>query len=364
LVVTQFCAVRTYVLTDIIECQEEIPDITVNCIKLNHCCHFASRLYGWYIKIIIVSDKGKSDLKTAIITLDVPKDFNFWRTVYSHGWCSLRPFSVDKEHRALNRILTLTNGSLVLCEISEKKESLLNIKTESASLLTAAHRYEIKQLMASCLRLTENFSDFYRETRRYPNYRWIAKIKAGRMLRSPSVFEDIVKMVCTTNCSWAFTEIMINNLVEKLGESFDNAHKSFPSPEALAGTTDRFLRKQINAGYRSPFLLEFAEKVASGSFDIECWRSSELTTEALFQELRSVKGVGAYSAGNILKLLGRYDYLGLDSWSRGKYYEMYHRGRTVSDRTIERRYAQFGKWRGLFFWLDMTKYWYNHEFPF
>jgi len=39
-----------------------------------------------------------------------------------------------------------------------------------------------------------------------------------------------------------------------------------------------------------------------------------LTTEALFQELRSIKGVGAYSAGNILKLLGRYDYLGLDSW--------------------------------------------------
>ncbi|MCX6122643.1 MAG: hypothetical protein NTX44_13620 [Ignavibacteriales bacterium] len=301
-------------------------------------------------------------MKTAIITLDAPKDFDFWRTVYSHGWCSLRPFNVDKEHRALNRILTLTNGSLVLCEISEKKESLLNIKTESALLLTVAHRSEVIGQIGSCLRLTEDFSDFYRETRRYPNYRWIAKIKAGRMLRSPSVFEDVVKMICTTNCSWAFTEIMTNNLVEKLGESFDHGLKSFPSPEALAGTTDQFLRKHIKAGYRSPYLLEFAEKVASGSLDIECWRSSELSTEALFKELRSIKGVGAYSAGNMLKLLGRYDYLGLDSWGRAQYFKMYHNGRIVSDRTIERRYT--GKWRGLFFWLEMTKYWYDHEFPF
>jgi 3-methyladenine DNA glycosylase/8-oxoguanine DNA glycosylase len=303
-------------------------------------------------------------LKTTIIPLDAPKDFDLLRTVYSHGWCSLRPFSVDKEHRALNRILTLTNGSLVLCQVFNQKNSQLDIHVHSSSLLTAAHRSEVKRQIKSCLRLTEDFSDFYREIRRYPNYRWIANIKAGRMLRSPSVFEDIVKMVCTTNCSWALTEIMVNNLVEKLGNPFDDSNKSFPSPEALAGTTDQFLRKHIKAGYRSPFLLEFAEKVAGGKLDVECWRSSELPTEALFNELQSVKGVGAYSAGNILKLLGRYDYLGLDSWSRAQYYELYHQGRTVKDRTIERRYMQFGKWRGLFFWLDMTKYWYDHEFPF
>jgi hypothetical protein len=110
--------------------------------------------------------------------------------------------------------------------------------------------------------------------------------------------------------------------------------------------------------------LEFAEKVADGKLDVECWRSSDLTTDELFKGLRSIKGVGLYSAGNILKLLGRYDYLGLDSWVRSNYYKMYHQGRIVSDRTIERRYIQFGKWRGLFFWLEMTKHWYEHEFPF
>jgi 3-methyladenine DNA glycosylase/8-oxoguanine DNA glycosylase len=110
--------------------------------------------------------------------------------------------------------------------------------------------------------------------------------------------------------------------------------------------------------------LQFAKRVASGTLDVECWRSSELRTEELFQELRSIKGVGVYSAGNILKLLGRYDYLGLDSWVRAKYYEVYHQGRAVSDRTIERRYRQFGKWRGLFFWLEMTKHWLKQDIPF
>jgi 3-methyladenine DNA glycosylase/8-oxoguanine DNA glycosylase len=325
---------------------------------------FASRLLGWYIKIRILSIKGIRELKSTIMTVPTPKDFNFWRTVYSHGWCALLPFRVDKEHRVLNRILTLRNGSLVLCRISDQKNSKLAINVQSSSLLSTLHRSEIIRQVSSCLRLTEEFTDFYRETRRYPKYRWIAKANAGRMLRSPSVFEDIVKMICTTNCSWSLTEIMVNNLVEKLGAAFDGSHKSFPSPQALAGTTEEFLRKNIKAGYRSPFLLEFAEKVANGNFDVECWRSSELPTDALFQELRSIKGVGVYSAGNILKLLGRYDYLGLDSWVRAKYYEMYHQGRIVSDRTIERRYMHFGKWRGLFFWLEMTKHWLKQDIPF
>ena len=98
---------------------------------------------------------------------------------------------------------------------------------------------------------------------------------------------------------------MVNNLVEKFGATFDDSHKSFPSPEALAATSEKFLRKNIKAGYRSPFLLEFAKKVAIGKLDVECWRSSELTTEALFQELRiHQRRWRVPLAGNILKLLG------------------------------------------------------------
>jgi 3-methyladenine DNA glycosylase/8-oxoguanine DNA glycosylase len=271
---------------------------------------------------------------------------------------------VDKEQQALNRIFVLNSGVLVHCRIKDQKNSSIKIQVSTSQKLASAQYSEIKHQIAACLRLSEDFTGFYYKTRQYPRYRWIATMRAGRMLRAPSVFEDIVKMICTTNCSWSLTEIMVENLVGELGRRFDESLRSFPSPEALAGATEHFLRKNIRAGYRSPFLLKFAKNVASGKLDVERWRSSELPTNELFQELRSIKGVGEYAAGNILKLLGRYDYLGLDSWVRGQYYELYHTGRRVNDQTIERRYKPYGTWRGLFFWMEMTKHWYNQKFPF
>jgi N-glycosylase/DNA lyase len=311
-----------------------------------------------------MTEAGQHILKIITLSLPTPKDFNFWHTVYSHGWCSLLPFHVDKEQQSLNRVLNIDDGAPVYCQISDSKQSFLRIQVSSTKKLSGKQCSQITQHLAECLRLTESYSNFYREANRYPKYRWIAKAKAGRMLRAPSVFEDVVKMICTTNCSWALTETIIENLVGELGRPFDDSQKSFPSPETITGTTEHFLRKNIRAGYRSPFLLEFAEKVANGKLIVENWRSSELSTDVLFKNLRSIKGVGEYAAGNILKLLGRFDYLGLDSWVRGKYYELYHSGRKVSDRTIERRYIPYGNWRGLFFWMEMTKDWYDHKFPF
>ncbi|MGA9406339.1 MAG: hypothetical protein WBW71_04320 [Bacteroidota bacterium] len=171
-------------------------------------------------------------------------------------------------------------------------------------------------------------------------------------------------MICTTNCSWSLTEVMIKALVTKLGTHIHNDVYSFPSPEVMASCSESFLRKEIRCGYRAPYLLELSKKIAGGKLNVEKWRTSQEPTEELFKQVRSVKGVGEYAAGNILKLLGRYDYLGLDSWCRGKFYELFKKGRKVKDSTIEKYYAPFGKWRGLFLWMDVTKDWYTKELPF
>lgn len=76
-----------------------------------------------------------------------------------------------------------------------------------------------------------------------------------------------------------------------------------------------------------------------------------------------MKGMGDYAAGNVMKFLGRDDYLGLDSWVLGQYAKIRKDVRRVSDRTIERHDAHFGRWQGLFLWLDMTKNCYDHQFP-
>ena len=300
---------------------------------------------------------------TRSLELKTPPRFNFWRTVYSHGWCSLPPFSVDKKAGTLSRVLELRSGDLVQCVLKGKRGRVV-VACNTEATVTDVQKREIADLLGECLRLNEDLTGFYREANRFPHCRWIPKAGAGRLLRAPTVFEDVVKMICTTNCSWSLTEVMVGNLTSFLGKSMGNGVSSFPSPQSIAGTTDSYLRKNIRAGYRSPYLLELATDVAKGKTDLESWRSSGLATDALFAEVKTVKGMGDYAAGNILKLLGRYDYLGLDSWVRSQYYELHTRGRKVRDSTIEGRYRSFGKWRGLFFWLEMTHDWYDHKFPF
>jgi 3-methyladenine DNA glycosylase/8-oxoguanine DNA glycosylase len=298
------------------------------------------------------------------LSLHVSPNFNFWRTVYSHGWCVLPPFEVIKESHRLRRIIELSNGKTVIVEIFPHLKSGLVIEIQSNKFLSLKSKPEIISKVKSCLRLEEDYSEFYREAKTQKRFRWVPKTGAGRMLRAPTVFEDVVKMICTTNCSWALTEIMVQNLCKKLGDEAADLQFAFPRPEAIASQTEKFLRKEIRAGYRAPYLLELSRRVVKGDIDLESWRSSNLATNELFDQVRSVKGIGPYAAGNILKLLGRYDYLGIDSWCRAKFFEIHRNGRKGSDRAIDRYYEPFGKWRGLFFWMDVTKEWYQQKFPF
>lgn len=170
-------------------------------------------------------------------------------------------------------------------------------------------------------------------------------------------------MVCTTNCTWAMTTQMVTRLVAEFGTSADDGLRAFPGPEAIAGSSESFLRKRCFTGYRSPYLLALARDIARGRLTIESWRTTTTPTPDLYRMVLALPGVGPYAAGNIMKLLGRYDYLGLDSWVRKKYAQLHGRGRTVSDATIERAYRPFGEWRGLFFWLEMTRDWHDEKFP-
>ena len=185
----------------------------------------------------------------------------------------------------------------------------------------------------------------------------------GRMLRSPSIWEDLVKLVLTTNCSWAFTTQMVQALVEIYGERTPDGARSFPQPERLASVGEDLLRKRVRAGYRAPHLARLARETAAGRIDPESWEAGLQDPADLRRELLALPGVGPYVAENMLKLLGRPDGLALDSWLRAKYARVYHGGRPVTDRTIARRYARMGEWGGLALWCEMTRDWLDDKDP-
>jgi N-glycosylase/DNA lyase len=292
------------------------------------------------------------------ITIKTPADFNFRRTVRSHGWYGLLPFEFDRGNWTLVRVLELKDAEPVTIEISPKN---LGINISTARRVGKQAAAAIERDVRHMFRLDDDLGEFYLAVTADPDFAWVAQEGAGRLLRSPTVFEDLVKMICTTNCSWALTEKMVSGLVNKLGRASADGRKSFPTAAAMAKKPERFFRDQIRAGYRAPYLAELAQRVASGSLDVEAWLTSELPLSDLIKEMKSVKGVGNYAAENLLKLIGRYDGLALDSWTRARFARLRNNGRVASDKKISRFYSRFKTWRGLALWCDVTHDWLNSE---
>jgi N-glycosylase/DNA lyase len=185
------------------------------------------------------------------------------------------------------------------------------------------------------------------------------------MLRSATVFEDVVKTICTTNCAWSATERMVSGLVEHLGApargtpSSGVAGRAFPTPEAMAAADDELYVKVVRAGYRGRYLRDLSRAVASGELDLESFGRAtpdEISDDQVHAHLLALPGVGPYAAAHVMLMLGRYSRLILDSWTRPKYARLAGR-RLVADRTIERRFRKYGPYAGLAFWLYLTRDW-------
>ena len=288
------------------------------------------------------------------ITIPTPREFSFKRTVISHGWCQLLPFKIDEQKWQLTRTLDLPDAKPATITIRATKRALAITTSRNLSeRLTRKVVADVRHM----LRLDDNIKEFYRLIADDTDFNWIPAQGAGRLLRSPTVFEDLVKMICTTNCSWALTEKMVTGLVENLGREAGNWQRTFPTPEAMALMPVKFYVNEVRAGYRSEYLKLLADRVASGALDVEAWFKSSLSTIDLMKEMRGVKGVGPYAAENVLKLLGRYDGLALDSWTRAKFFSVRNNGRKTTDKKIARYYSRFNEWRGLALWCDMTRDW-------
>jgi 3-methyladenine DNA glycosylase/8-oxoguanine DNA glycosylase len=285
-------------------------------------------------------------------TFNVPDSFNFRLTATSHGWYDLKPFNYDAEANIL-RYVIVEGSKAVEAKVSPDGNKV-SIELDRA----VSDKSTIPEKVRHALRIDDGFADFHAMAIDDEHLKWAAESGAGRLLRSPTVFEDLVKTLCTTNCSWGLTRNMVTNLVNELGVPSKSGARAFPDAAALAERDEKFFRESIKAGYRSSYFVELAEKVASGKVNPELWLDPDMPLDELKKEIRSLKGFGEYATDNLMKLLGRYDGLALDSWLRARFYEKHNRGKKCPDKKILKRYAKFGKWQGLAIWCDMTSDWH------
>jgi len=288
------------------------------------------------------------------LKISTPRTFSFRRTVASHGWYQLPPFSLDDKKWRLSRVIDVGEKLPVTIFLNGRKS---DVRIVPSRPLTKAESAIVLRDARHILRLDDDLRSFYSATEKDPEFAWIGQQGAGRLLRSPTVYEDLVKMICTTNCSWALTLKMVTGLVEKLGRETKDGRRSFPTAHVMASMPIGFYVDQVRAGYRASYLKELAERVASGELNVEEWLTSKLPTSELVKQIKGVKGAGDYAAENLLKLLGRYDGLALDSWTRARFFQIRNNGRKANDKKIARYYSRFNEWRGLALWCDVTRDW-------
>lgn len=279
---------------------------------------------------------------------------DLWRTLVSHGVASLPPSEHDEDARVLTVTVPVRRAKPRTIRIREGRRGKARIDVLGPPPGDQV-KQGVREVVARMLNLQEDLGPLYATAKADPELSWIVK-GAGRMFRSPTVFEDVVKTICTTNTTWSATKRMVGALVNELGEeSAGRVGRAFPTAEVMAGRREAFYRNTVRAGYRGAYLKTLAGGVSSGSLDLEALRADELADEEVLARLLALPGVGPYAAAHVMMLLGRHSLLILDSWTRPTYARL--NGRKATDRQIERRFKRYGPYAGLAFWLFLTRDW-------
>jgi len=283
---------------------------------------------------------------------------DLWRTIVSHGVASLPPADLDEDAEVMTVTLPVAGAKPRTVRIRQGRKGKAKVDVLGPPL-GARTRSGLRRSVRRVLNLDEDLSPLYEVAKTDVDLAWIA-VGAGRMARGATVFEDVVKTICTTNCTWSSTVRMVGALVENLGEPSAGGHgRAFPTPHAMAAAPEAFYRDVARAGYRGAYLRALAGSVAEGSLDLEALAvapPADLPDDELEQQLLALPGVGPYAAAHIMMLIGRHSRLILDSWTRPTYSRL-NGGRKVGDRTIERRFRRYGPYAGLAFWLYLTRDW-------
>jgi N-glycosylase/DNA lyase len=285
------------------------------------------------------------------------------RTLNSHGFVDLPPMYLGADERSLELTLRPRRGRprTVRIEAGRRNHARMTVLGPAVSASVAN---DLAATVRHVLRLDADLSTFYEAAATDPELAW-ATSGAGRMVQSPTVFEDVVKTVCTTNCAWSATRRMVTAIVADLGEAAPGAPaegpagRAFPTPLAMSEAGEAFYRDVARAGYRGAYLVSLSRSVAAGELDLERFARAtpdELPDAELEARLLELPGVGPYAAAHIMMTLGRYHRLILDSWTRPTYAKMVGH-RSVADSTIERRFRRYGPYAGLAFWLFVTEDW-------
>ena len=296
-----------------------------------------------------------------------PSDFDLPRDVCSYGYFLLRPNHWDPAAQVLHRALDLRGGPVGVA-IAQPNGRGTALVARFDRKLDRPDQQAARAQLTRMLRLDETEADIKAFHSVDPRWKESGR---GRLFRSPSLFEDVIKTVTSCNVAWPSTILMNRRMCEWLGSpTATRGLRTFPSAAKLARTRPGTLRSRCRVGYRDARLIALAKLFAPGrsrpaELEAEWFENPGNTDDTVFERLLSLPGIGPYAAGNIMQLLGRYSRMAIDT-------ETVRHARTVlgyegTERELMKRsaehYEPFGDQRFRSYWFELWDYYESRRGP-
>lgn len=313
------------------------------------------------------------------LRLAAPPDFHFLSAVCSHGFFVLAPNVWHPPSRTLATAVALDDHTAALITVRPGSRGEVLIK--SATTLDDRRRDVVRRSVRRILRLDERFGQFHALCRASPSHASAVEIGFGRLIRSATLFEDMVKVICTCNVTWRQTKVMTEALVEHWGvpvEDHESADeplasisrsgrarssaalgpspplKAFPTPQRLAGARESSLKSRARVGYRAAFIRRLARNVADGRIDLAALERFDGTSDELHKRLKGIHGIGDYAAGNLCMLLGRYDRLAVDT-EMVRLFRERHPAKRWNPADLRAYYEHWRPYQFLAYWFELWR---------
>ena len=291
------------------------------------------------------------------LNIQTPADFNLARDVCSYGYFLLAPNHWDVDRQHMLRVLEFDDGPS-MCIIDHPGATL---RARFDRALDRAEQASARAQITRMLCLDTSHAEIKSFHKADPRWK---KSGVGRLFRSPTLFEDVIKTVTSCNVTWPSTVNMNRRLCEVCGRKSPSGVPGFPSAKKLARTRVGTLRGRCRVGYRDQRIIDLAKLFTKGHIDEE-WVQTTGTDDEVFKFLITLPGIGPYAAGNIMQLMGRYSRLALDTESIRHAKSVL--GMVGTDahlmKALAKHYEPFGEHKFRSYWFEIWRFYESKAGP-
>ncbi|KAG4958350.1 hypothetical protein AAZX31_13G012600 [Glycine max] len=308
--------------------------------------------------------------------------FNLEKTVCNHGFFMMAPNKWISSTKSLQRPLRLADQcSSVIVTISHLPESAnIQIYVHDMEGVSLKSEQAILKQVARMLRISDKDEKAVNEFQGlYPQAK---QDEFGRIFRSPSLFEDVVKSILLCKCTWGKTLNMVKSLCElqlqlssgprsnrkkqcktkrKRGQNNATSKKNhgignFPNSKELVKFGETILRERCKVGYRAQFIIKLAQSVEKGTLvleklEMECnlW-----SYKVVHRKLSELKGFGPFVVATILMCMGCYEKVPVDSETK-RHLNQAHGISSCNSLDVEEFYKTYAPFQCIAFWFELLQ---------